>query len=158
MQCNKWSENCVWREGAKWQIADIPKPQWWLTTLKKENWGTQKTPTKSHNQWEAKLSLNPWIEKQPTTGKMGRMTPARHSWSPAPEASTWLHSSVLGGKSCFPAHVGTQRSTLPLLHGLLLHTLKCQGNLCPCISRTQGSCCSTGNRRCKPAGLVPSCL
>jgi hypothetical protein len=34
-------------------------------------------------------------------------------------------------------------------------TLKWQGNWYPYINKTQGSCCSTGNRRCKPVGLVP---
>jgi hypothetical protein len=33
-------------------------------------------------------------------------------------------------------------------------TLKCQGNRCPCVSRNQGSHCSSGNRRYKPKGLV----
>jgi hypothetical protein len=102
----------------------------------------------SCNQREAKASLNPQIEKQLTTGRMGRRLAAQHSQSPTSEVPAWLHYSMLGGKSCFLAHTGTQSSTLrPAIQPANLHP-EMPGK--PYTSRTQGSCCSH-----KPAGLVP---
>jgi hypothetical protein len=57
-------------------------------------------------------------------------------------------------KSCFPAHTGTQSTTLPPNTQPATFILKHQGNWPPCVSRTHGSCCSMGDRRCKPAALV----
>jgi hypothetical protein len=65
---------------------------------------------------------------------------------------------VLSCKFCFLVHIGTQLFTLPLLHDLLPHTLIHQGNSSLSINRTQDSHYSAGNRRHKPAGLVPLCL
>jgi hypothetical protein len=113
----------------------------------------------SHNQQEAKSSSNPQIEKQLTTGIMGRMThsstlPIPCSWSYHMAPGSITHHS-LGGKSFFQAHTGTQSSTLPLTTQPATFTLKCQGNQCLCVNRTHGSCFSSGNRTHKPAGSVP---
>jgi hypothetical protein len=109
----------------------------------------------SHNHQEARPSLNPQIQKQLTTGRMTHSStlPIPCPWSlwVAPVSITWCS---LGGKSCFPAHIGTQGSMLPTTTQPATFTLKHQGNRCPGISRTQGSHCSRGNRKHKPAGLV----
>jgi hypothetical protein len=55
-------------------MVDISIPQKQLITLKNEDQGTQKkAPMGFHNQQEAKPSPNPQIDKQQTTGRMGRM-------------------------------------------------------------------------------------
>jgi hypothetical protein len=64
---------------------------------------------------------------------------------------------MFGGKSCFPAHKGTQSSMIPTTTWPDAFTLKHQGNWRPCINTTHSPHCSTDNRRCKPAGLVPQC-
>jgi hypothetical protein len=70
-------------------------------------------------------------------------------------AAPGLHYSVLSCKSCFPAHTRTWNIMFPLTTWPAAFTMKHQGNWCPCVSRTNGSCCSTSNRMCKPSGLVP---
>jgi hypothetical protein len=115
--------------------------------------GPQKAPTGSHNQLEAKPSPILQIVKQLTTGRMGRMTVAQHPRSPTPEVTVWLQAPLLGGKSHWLAHTGNWSSTLPLIQDATF-TLKHQGNQYPCVSRSHGSYCFMGNRRCKTAGLV----
>jgi hypothetical protein len=60
----------------------------------------------------------------------------------------------LGGKSYFLVHIGTPCSMLFPTTWPANFTLKLQGNWHPCASRTLSSCCSTGNRRHKPATSV----
>jgi hypothetical protein len=84
-------------------------------------------------------------------------SPERPPLSPwAAPGSIILH--WLGSKSWFQAHTGTWSTTLFPSTRPATFTLKHQGNWWPCISLTQKSHCSMGNKRCKPAGLVPPFL
>jgi hypothetical protein len=99
--------------GSKMRIVDTPVPQQCLTTLKKEDQGTPKTPMGSHNQQETKPFPNPQIEKQLSMQKMGRTT---QSSTLLISCSMWLEApllSALGVKSCFPVYTGAWGSTLP---------------------------------------------
>jgi hypothetical protein len=120
-------------------------------------------------------SLNPVRERSKALSESTNREATNHGKNdyqintPDPLSLKFLHGSrlhyfVLSSKSCFLAHTGTQSSMLPpatcssLLHDLLPFTLKCQGILDPCISRTHSSHWSMGNRRHKPSGLVLLCL
>jgi hypothetical protein len=108
----------------------------------------KKSPMGSQNQWEAKPSLNPQIEKQLTMGRVGKMTCSSTVLIPCPWSlcKSRLYYLELGGKSYFPAHTGTWSSTLPPATWPATFILKCQRNWHPSISRTQGSHCSMGNK------------
>jgi hypothetical protein len=145
----------------RWRIVDIPTAQQWLSTLKKEDQRTSKAPTGSHKQQEAKPSPNLQIEKQITTGRMGRTT---HSSTPPPIPCHWSCCMALGSRLHYwvlvwqyillpGTHINSELH-VPHTTGPATFTLKCQGNQCPYVSRTQGSHCYTGNRKCKPASSV----
>jgi hypothetical protein len=119
----------------------------------------------SHNQWEAKPSLNREVIRQTNREVINHRKSGNnylHLTTPDPLPLKSLgrsrcHYLKLGSKSCLPAHTGTWNSMFPpATQPATLHP-KWQKNLHPCICRTQGSPCSTDNGRHKPAGLVPLC-
>jgi hypothetical protein len=121
--------------------------------------GTPKGPMGSLNHKAIKPSLNPQIVKQLTVGRMGRMTCSSTFLIPHPRSYMALQAPLLSAGwvvSLLPdTHTGTQCPMLSTTTQPSTFTLKCQGNLCLCISRTQGFYCSMGNWRCRPTGLVP---
>jgi hypothetical protein len=105
----------------RWLIIDIPIPQQWPTTLKKEDQGTPKGTNRMPFE-KKKPSLNPQREKQLTIGRMGKMTHSSALSIPAPEVSSWLQSPLFSSHSAVsPASQHTQELSAPC--SLQLHDL-----------------------------------
>jgi hypothetical protein len=107
--------------GARW-IVDIRIPQWWLTTLKKEDQVTPKGTMESHNQQETKPSPNSQIEKQLNYRNNGKNDSQPNTPNPPPLKSSYGWGSIyLVLALVSPASRHTQKLWTP--HSPILHDL-----------------------------------